>query len=187
MQTSNLKEKAKNIKAVTFDGDGVLFTGRVFIDSEEEKLKERSFVDGQGISLLRAAGIRIAFVTAEKSGFIEALGKKLNTLPSVQNGNWSPVGVFVGLMGDSKIEAINSWLEEAGIEWSECAHMGDDLSDYEILKKVGLPTAPAQAESIIKDICVFVTPRSGGDGAIRDLANFILEAKKTDVTSLARH
>lgn len=186
MQTSNLKEKAKNIKAVTFDGDGVLFTGRVFFDSKGEKLKERSFVDGQGISLLRASGIRIAFVTAEKSGFIEELGKKLNTLPSVQNGNWPPVSVFTGLMGDGKIDAINSWLKEAGIEWSECAHMGDDLSDYEILKKVGLPAAPAQAESVIKDVCVYVADRRGGDGAIRDLANFILEEKEVDIISLAR-
>lgn len=185
MSLSSISDKAKKIKAVVLDGDGVLFTGRVFVDGQDEKLKERSHIDGQGISLLRSSGILVAFVSAEASGFVEATGQKLNNLPSVKNGQWPPVGVFTGFISNQKIEVIEKWLKENNIDWSDCAYMGDDIGDYKIIQKVGFGAAPAQAEDIIKDICQFVAKRNGGDGAIRDLVNFILEAKNIDITTLA--
>ena len=184
MNSNDLSNKAKNIKAVVFDGDGVFFTGRVLVDSEGERLKERSHIDGQGISLLRAAGLLVALVSAESTGFLEAVGEKLNNLSSVKKGEWPPVGVFTGPLGKEKIKTIDQWLKEHGIDWSECAYMGDDMGDYEILKKAGFTAAPAQAEEVIKKICMFIAERRGGDGAIRDLANFILDAKGFDVTTL---
>lgn len=177
-------DKAKNLKAVVFDADGVLFTGQVFVDSKGESMKERSHVDGQGISILRASGLLIAFVSAESSGFLEAVGEKFNNLTSVKGEQWPPVGIFTGPISKGKITAIDTWLKDNGIDWSECAYMGDDIGDYEILKKVGFTAAPAQAEKVIKDNCMFVADRKGGDGAIRDLANFILEAKGVDITNL---
>lgn len=181
-----LLKRAKKIRAVAFDGDGVFFTGRAFIDPDRgEVLKERSHIDGQGISLLRSAGIIIALVSGEATGFIESVGKKLNGLPSVVSGAWPPVTIFTGPQGKGKVGAVEGWLSKAGISWEECAYMGDDMSDFEIMKKVGLATAPKQAERIIKKLAHFVAPRNGGDGAIRDLANLILEAKKIDVTKSA--
>jgi len=181
-----IADKAKKIKAVVLDGDGVFFSGRVFINKEgQEYLKERSHVDGQGISLLRAAGLRIALISGETSGFLEGVGnKKLNNLPSVQSGKWPPIAIFTGLQGKAKVETIDNWLKEINISWKECAAMGDDLSDYELLKKVGLAVAPAQAEEIIKNICHFVARREGGKGAIRDLADTILQSKEIDILSL---
>ncbi len=180
-------DRTKKIKAVSLDCDGVFFDGKAYIHPQDgEVFKVRSLVDGQGISLLRAAGVRIGFFTAEKSGFIEKVCEKLNNLPSVKNGTWPPIGVFSGLMGHEKVEAVEKWLSDAGVSWEECAHMGDDLSDYEVMQKVGLAAAPAQAEAVIKKLVHFVAERHGGDGAIRDLANFILEAKGVDVTALAR-
>ncbi len=183
----NLTERVKKIKAVALDGDGVFFTGRVFIHPKDgEFLKERSLVDGQGISMLRASGIYVAFISAEKTGFIERVGEKLNNLPSVKNGDWPPVGIFTGFQGYEKVVELGRWLESVSVKWEECAYMGDDLSDYEIFQKVGLATVPAQGEKIMKKIAHYVTTRDGGDGAIRDLANFILEAKGIDAVSLAR-
>ena len=184
MNASDISGVAKNLKAVVFDGDGVLFTGSVFMDAGGERLKERSFADGQGISMLRAAGIMVAFVSVEATGFLEAVGDKFNNLPSVKSGQWPEVGVFVGAIGQEKTETVGTWLKTRGIDWSECAYMGDDMGDYEILKKAGLSAAPAQAEEIIKKICLFVARRRGGDGAIRDLVNFILDAKGVDVRTL---
>lgn len=185
MAEINLVEKAKNIKAVVLDGDGVFFTGRVLIDPiKGEVLKERSHIDGQGISFLRAAGIIIALVSGEKSGFIEIVGEKLNALPSVKDGKWPPLAIFTGPQGKDKITSVDSWLREANLSWEECAYMGDDFSDYQILQKVGLATAPAQAEELIKKIVHWVAPRKGGDGAIRDLANLILGAKGVDQSLL---
>jgi len=78
-KNASLDERLARVKAVIFDGDGVLFTGRAFIHPERgELLKERSHIDGQGISLLRAAGVKVAFVSSETTGFLEILGKKMN-------------------------------------------------------------------------------------------------------------
>lgn len=181
----NLKEKLKKIKAVVFDSDGVFFPGRVFIDPEKgEVLKERSHIDGQGISLLRASGIKIALVSGEKTGFVERAGEKLNSFPSVESGKWSKIGIFIGFQSEQKVEIVEDWLKKIDAQWEECVAMGDDLSDYQLLKKVGVAAAPAQAETVIKEIVDFIAPREGGNGAIRDLCNLILEAKGIDQRSL---
>ena len=183
--TEELKEKLKKIKAVVFDGDGVFFSGRVFVSPKNgETLKERSHIDGQGISLLRAIGIKVAFISGEKAGFIEIVGKKLNSLPSVREGKWHKIAIFTGFQGGQKVEAIQSWLNEIGIKWSGCAAMGDDLPDYQLLKRVGVSSAPAQAEDIIKEIVDCVVSREGGNGAIRDFCNLILKAKEININNL---
>lgn len=181
-----LKDKLKNIKAVVFDVDGVLFTGRAFVHPESgEMLKERSHIDGQGISLLRALGIQIAFVTGEKTGFLTVICNKFNSLPSVESGKWEKVGCFLGLQGENKVEAIDEWLTSKNISWQECAAMGDDLADFQMLKKSAFASAPAQAEKIIKNIADYVAEREGGNGAVRDLCNLILEAREIDPTALS--
>ncbi|MBI2055486.1 MAG: HAD hydrolase family protein [Candidatus Sungbacteria bacterium] len=185
MLPQELHNRAEKIKAVALDGDGVFFTGRAFIHPEHgEYLKERSHIDGQGISLLRACGLRVALVSGEATGFLEAAGKKLNALPSVRDGRWPPVAVFTGPQGKDKVVAIGRWLEELGVSWKECAAMGDDVSDFELLKKAGFAAVPRQAEEIVKKIAHYATPREGGNGAIRDLCNLILEAKGIDETTL---
>lgn len=181
-----LKEKIKKIKAVAFDVDGVIFSGRVFVHPETgETLKERSHIDGYGISLLREIGIKIAFVTAEKTGFAKVVCDKLNSFSSVEEGKWSKIDLFTGHMGKNKAEIINGWLEKNKIKWEECAAMGDDIIDYQLFEKSGFAVAPAQAEKIIKKIADYVTEREGGNGAVRDFCNLILEARGVDQTTQA--
>jgi len=185
-----LREKAKRIKAAALDGDGVIFTGHVLEGPEGGFGKIRSHADGQGISLLRAAGIAVCCITGESgmnARFLESLVEKWNGLPSVKEGRWKPVKIFSGAERMQKTELVKSWLQDEGISLSECAAMGDDMTDYDLLKAVGeaggLAASPAQAEDVVKRIVHFVAPRRGGDGAIRDLANLILEAKEIDVTT----
>lgn len=185
---SDAKKIAKALKAVVFDADGVIFSGQVFIGVGpdgvyKEMLKARSHIDGQGTSLLRAAGLRLAIVTAESS-FAQVLTDKLNNLPSVKSGAWPPIDIFTKQVGADKTTVIGEWLVKNGISWSECAYMGDDVGDFHVMQKVGLPSAPVQAEALIKDVALFVAERRGGDGAVRDLCNFILEAKGIDQTTL---
>ena len=189
---AELLEKAKRIKALALDGDGVIFTGHVLEGLDGGFGKIRSHADGQGISLLRSAGIIVCCITGESgvnARFLESLVEKWNGLPSVKEGRWKPVKVFVGAERKGKTELVKSWLEEQGLAFSECAAMGDDLSDYDLLKAVaeagGLAASPAQAEEAIKKIVNFVAPRRGGDGAIRDLVNLVLEARGIDVTQSA--
>ena len=193
IKTSDARNVASKIKALVLDADGVIFSGSVLVSVDKkndgnfeykEVFKKRSHIDGQGISLLRSAGICIAIITAEKTGFAEALCQKLNRLPSVESGKWPAIDCFTDNIGKIKERAIGAWLEKLKIDWSECAYMGDDVGDFEVMKKVGFPACPNQAEKIIKDISFFIAKRDGGNGAIRDLANMILSAKKIDPTKL---
>ena len=175
-------KQGENIKAVVFDGIGVFFSECVYIHPEHgERYAMRSHVDGQGISLLRAAGIRVALATSEKIGFTKMMIDKLNSLPSVKEETWYPIEL---IDSGSRVERIGEWLASFGATWDECAYMGDDLGDYEPMKKAGLAAAPVQAEQVIKKIAHYVAPRRGGDGAIRDLCNLILEAKGIDPVTL---
>lgn len=184
---------AKRVRAVVLDGDGVIFPSQVLMtldDKGEYKVafQRRDHKDGQGISLLRSGGTVFAFITAETNGFAAAIAGKLNTLPSVRSESnskgWAPVEVFAGPIGTDKVFTIEKWLSANGISWSECAYMGDDIGDYEIMGKVGLPAAPADAENLIKTQALFIAERNGGQGAIRDLCDFILEAKGIDPINL---
>ncbi|QQG45464.1 MAG: HAD hydrolase family protein [Candidatus Sungiibacteriota bacterium] len=179
--------RARNIKAVALDSDGVIFTGHVIEGKEGPLAKTRCHADGQGVSLLRAAGIPIVCVTGEHgqhAAFLERLVEKWNGLPSVASGKWLPIKIFSGVERLQKVAVVESWLASHRLNLGDCAALGDDLTDYDLLRHVGLAAAPAQAEDVVKKVVHFVTPRRGGHGAIRDLANFILDAKGVDVTSL---
>ena len=181
-------ERARKVKALVLDGDGVIFTGHVLEGMDGPLAKTRHHCDGQGISLIRAAGMPVACMTGESGKhavFLEKLVEKWNSLPSVKEGRWHPVPVFTGAERSRKVDIIKSWLAEFGFSLEECAAMGDDLTDYDLIRAVGLAAAPAQAEDIIKRYAHYIAPRRGGHGAVRDFANLILEAKGIDVTALA--
>ena len=186
LNAKNIKQIRK-IKALALDGDGVIFTGHMLEGGDGPIAKIRSHADGQGISLLRASGMKIACVTGESgahAAFLKRLVEKWNNLPSVKDGHWPPVALFTGVERMGKVKIVEQWLKKNNLSLSECAAMGDDLTDYDILKSVGFSSAPAQAEEVIKKVVHYVVPRRGGDGAIRDLANLILKYQGIDPTSL---
>ena len=190
------RKLAQEIQAVVFDVDGVLFPAEVIegfydVSGNPIRIKTRSYTDGQGVSLLRAIGIRVAFVTNEKDEHARAITgvvEKWNALPSSEktpgDGGWPKVSLYTGMGGDKKVAAAELFLKEFGGSFEQCAAMGDDRVDSPLLRRVALRAAPAQAEKPVRDICHFVAQRDGGKGAIRDFANFILEARGIDPTTL---
>lgn len=184
-------ELARRIKAVIFDFDGV-FTDNSVLEGAPYKGKWRSHYDGQGVSLLRAVGIRVAVITNETGIHAEpaaGLVEKWNNLPSAkkppENGGWAEVAFFTGMGGARKIEAAEQFIISIGVSFEECAAMGDDLVDVPLLRRVGFPVAPAQAEKVVKEIALFITERPGGAGAVRDFVNLIFEARGIDPTILS--
>ena len=175
----------KDIKVVVFDAIGVLFSSTVVFDCDKgEVLRTRSHIDGQGISLLRSAGLHVVFMSASKDGFIDVLGKRFNGLPSVASGKWPPITLFTGVTGDLKTVFLGGWLKQHNISWDEVAYMGDDIGDYQVMQRVGFRATPARGEEIIKRDAHFIAQRNGGEGAVRDLCDFILNAKGIDITTL---
>lgn len=184
---AELHSRARAIRAVALDSDGVIFSSRILIGEDGSRFQQRSRVDALGIGLLRSAGIRIAVISGGSSVFLSTLTKQFNEMPSAKTGAWAPVNVLGGkhVLGKDKVTLAEEWLASIGVTWEQCAYMGDDLSDYHIMQRVGLAVAPRQAEEIIKRLSHYVTLREGGDGAVRDLANLILETQGVDVTQLA--
>ncbi len=176
---------AKNIKLVVFDTIGVLFSSTVIFDGDRgEVLRTRSHIDGQGISLLRSAGIRVVFMSASDDGFIRALARRFNGLPSVVEGRWPPIVLFTKVTGYLKVLCLGGWLKQEEISWDECAYMGDDIGDYQVMQMVGLRAAPVGGEELIKKDAHFISQRRGGEGAVRDFCDYILSSKSIDITTL---
>lgn len=182
-------EITKKIKAVVLDNDGVLTDNTEIIgNSDGTVLKRRSHYDGQGISFLRAVGIRVAILTGDSRQGAVAIGQlvdKWNNLPSMRNGSWHPVHLVTGIMGNDKAVQMKQWLNDISIDAGCCAVMGDDYVDLEMLKSADLRAAPVSAEKDIIDFVHVVSHRNGGSGAVRDLANFILRVQGYDMSKLA--
>ncbi len=182
---------AKVIRAMMFDVDGVLTDNRVPLGKGGGENRMRSYYDGQGTSLLRAIGFHLCFITNEKgdsaAGLMEFI-EKLNNLPSSKseaNANgWHPIKLYTGMGGVKKGTAAEEFLGEIGIPFEQAGFMGDDLVDIHLFKRVAFRAAPASAEKVVREMCHFVSERPGGYGAMRDVANFILEVRGIDPTSI---
>lgn len=183
------------LRFFAFDSDGVLFPNTVWegaeLAGEAFRPKLRSYYDGQGLSLLRALGLRLCIITNEKGAHaagVRAAVAKWNALPSAQKplaeGGWPPIELFEGCGGARKLAALNEWLARNGGTLSECGAMGDDLVDVPMLRAVAFRAAPRSAEEAVRTLCDFVSERPGGEGAVRDLANHLVAAFGKDALAL---
>ncbi len=180
------------LKALVLDFDGVCTDNTEEIGYPDGAIvKSRSHYDGQGISLLRDIGLRIAIATNEsEQNAIAArfLVDKWNRLPSAQiplgQGGWYPIKLFTGVGHNAKRDAVKKWLTALSIDPEHCAAMGDDLVDVPLLIVVGFRAAPATAEKVILDMADYVSIRPAGNGAVRDFANEILRVRGIDQTTL---
>lgn len=164
-----LKLKAKKIKLVAFDVDGVMTDGSLTFDENGVEYKTFNAKDGQGIVMLNRHGFKTAIITARNNGTVECRAKML--------------GITKLFMGQKNKEvALNDLCNEFNVSFDEIAYMGDDLPDLCVLKKVGLPSCPNDAVDEVKDVAIFVSNKNGGRGAVRELCDFILKsAEKLDL------
>jgi 3-deoxy-D-manno-octulosonate 8-phosphate phosphatase (KDO 8-P phosphatase) len=178
-------------KVLILDADGTFFDGyetrAIMPDNKVTIYKRRYFPDGQGLSFVRALGIRVLFVSGEGEP-LESNIEKLNNLPSVKNGSWSKIEMYSKKSGQGKVEAINEWLTKNDFDWNNCLYVGDDINDYKAMLKVksggGIVIAPNNATRKIKEVAHFVTEKAGGRGAIREISEIILDAKGVDESVL---
>lgn len=163
-----LKAIAKNIKLVAFDIDGVMTDNSLYFDENGVEYKRFNGKDGQGIELLIKAGIIPAIITKRFNGTIEHRAKVLGITELHQ-------GV------KEKLPAFQEILDKYGFSSDEIAYMGDDLPDICVLEKVGLPSCPSDAVDEVKAVSKFISTKRGGEGAVRELCEFILKSKSLDL------
>mgnify|MGYP003394361273 CR=1 FL=1 len=135
----------------------------------------------------RAIGIGIFFVSGEGEPLASII-QKLNELPSVKSGLWTAVGSIEYASGAGKVEGIEAWLQKKGFVWSECVYIGDDVNDYQAMKKVkesgGVVVVPANAAKRIRPLADIILRRSGGAGAIREFSELVVEIRGIDEVTL---
>ncbi len=163
IQSEDAYERAKKIKLVVFDVDGVMTDGRIVLDENGTESKFFNVRDGHGIKMLTRAGIQSAIVTGRSSKVVEYRGKEL-CIQHIRQGALN------------KAEVMGLLLKETGVWPEEAAFMGDDLVDIPAMKMAGLAAAPADSVTEVIEYAHIITDLAGGRGAVRELCEFILKA-----------
>ncbi|MCZ2291555.1 MAG: phenylphosphate carboxylase subunit delta [Burkholderiales bacterium] len=157
-------DKARNVKLVILDVDGVMSDGRIVIDDNGVEQRNFDIKDGFAVVALQMSGIDVAIITSKKSGSVRHRAEELK-IKHFHEGI------------KKKTEPYEKMLAEMGITDAEVAYVGDDLVDLSMMKRVGMPIAVADAVDEVKSVAAYVTKARGGYGAVREAAELILKTQ----------
>lgn len=162
----SIQTKAKKLKLLILDVDGVLTDGRLFFDNLGNEYKCFHARDGYGINLLQQTGVEVAVISGRKSNVVSLRMKSLG-IETVYQGY------------KNKILAFNKIMQNSQIEEEQVAYVGDDLLDLPIMLRVGLAIAVQDACLSVKQSADWCTSISGGLGAVREVCDLIMQAQGT--------
>ena len=157
-----VEQKVKKIKAIVFDVDGVLTDGGIIYDNAGMEIKRFNVKDGQIISHLKNNGFIVGAITGRNSQVVKNRCEELKL-------DFHFHGSHDKLVQYDRIKETYNLTDE------QIAYIGDDIIDLTILTKCGLSATPNDARIYMKKYVDYITPSKGGDGALRDLADFILD------------
>jgi len=160
----SLSSKAKTIKLIAFDVDGVLTDGGIIYDNSGMEIKRFNVKDGQIIAHLKRAGFIVGAITGRNSQVVKNRCEELK-LDFHYHGS------------SDKLVQYKKIKEDFGVNDEQIAYIGDDIIDLPILMRCGLGATPNDAREYIKNYVDYITPSQGGHGALRDLADMILESQ----------
>ncbi|RYM06387.1 HAD family hydrolase [Sporolactobacillus sp. THM7-7] len=155
------------------DVDGVLTDGKFYIGSDGTEYKTFHAQDGLGMTLAQHAGLKVAIITGKRSRAVTLRARQLGI-----------DYVFQGIQ--NKREKLLELIDDLGLVYENVCYIGDDLNDLAILEQVGFSAAPRNAVSYVKSHVDYVAKRKGGEGAVREIIDFIL-MEKCDYRKLIQH
>jgi len=161
---SEIIEKAKKIKAVLFDVDGVLTDGGIIYDNNGNEIKRFNVKDGMIIKYLQRYGIKVGAITGRSSAVVKKRCDELKL-------DFQAHGI------STKIEEFDRFKKIYQFSPNQIAFIGDDINDLPVITQCGLSATPNDARSYIKSHVDLVLESKGGDGALRDFADIILDAQ----------
>ena len=167
MGTTNLtqiRERARKIKLLIMDCDGVLTDGRILMNASGEETKLFDVKDGHGIVMFHRAGFRTGIISGRKSAVVQVRAKELG-VHHLHEMAWV------------KLEPYESILAEENLTDEAVCYVGDDVIDIPLLRRAGLAVAVADAVEEVKSHAHHVTQRAGGQGAVREVVELILKAQ----------
>jgi 3-deoxy-D-manno-octulosonate 8-phosphate phosphatase (KDO 8-P phosphatase) len=159
-----LRERAKRIKLLVLDVDGVLTDGRIYISHAGEELKVFHVRDGSGLVALQRAGVTVAIISGRDSAAVTRRAAELG-IRHVRQG-----------VGDKAAE-LGSLMSELGVAPGETACVGDDTPDLPMLAAAGLAVAVGDAHAALKPAVHWVTSAPGGRGAVREVCDLLITAR----------
>ena len=159
-------ERARHIRLLTLDVDGVLTDGTIYVDDHGREMKAFSALDGLGMKMAMHAGVAVAWITGSNAPVVAHRARQL--------------GIHHVVMGiEHKLPAWERLRGEFGLDPQACAHFGDDLPDVPLFAQCGLALTVPQATAAVAARAHHVTRAAGGHGAVREACELILAAQGT--------
>jgi len=167
-------KRAKRVRLMIFDVDGVLTDGRLWYGPEGESIKVFHVLDGHGIKMLAASGVTIALLSGRRSDAVERRASEL--------------GIAHVLQGiEDKRPAYERLLAQAGVGADAAGCMGDELVDLPVMTRCGFACAPCEAPEFVRRHAQYVTRAPAGGGAVRELCELLMQAQGTLEAQLAAY
>lgn len=161
---SSINYDLKRIKAFVFDVDGVLSGDILSLSADGDPMRTVNIKDGYAMQLAVKKGYILAIITG---GYTEAVRTRFSRL-----------GIeHIYMRSAIKMKDFEDLLSKTGLELDEIVYAGDDIPDYDIMKRVGLPVAPSDAAPEIKAIAKYISQKRGGEGVARDIIEQTLKAQ----------
>lgn len=158
---TKLRSRLSQVKLLALDVDGVLTDGGLYYSNSGEELKKFNVKDGQGLKLILQAGIEVAIITASTSQSVIHRARALGITHT-----------FIGV--ENKISVLENLCHKLSINLEQVAYMGDDINDIPVLQAVGCPLTVADAMAANKEYATYVTQLAGGQGAVREICEYLL-------------
>ena len=158
---TNFKEGLQQVKAFIFDVDGVLSSPRILLHPDGDLMRTMNTKDGYAIQHAARRGYPIAIITGGRSESIALRFRRLGL-----------TDVYLG--SSDKMVDFQNFLDNYEFEPDEILYMGDDLPDYEVMKRAGVACCPADAVEEIKSVAQYISPIAGGEGCARDVIEQVL-------------
>lgn len=171
---SALRRRARAVRLVLMDCDGVLTDGRVVFVSGGGEIKAFDSKDGVGVRLAQALGLEVGIVTGRRSEAVRRRARELG-LREVHQKVWD------------KLALVRRLLRRRKLGFEQLCFIGDDVVDLPVLRRAGLAVAPADAHAAVRSRVHWVTRRSGGRGAVREVLDRLLEAQGLGARLMERY
>lgn len=164
--------RAKQLRLVIFDVDGVLTDGSLYLTDDGQEIKAFFSLDGHGMKMLKRSGVELAIITARNSQLMVHRARNLGITHLYQGA-------------EDKLEAYQHLLGELDIAPEHIAYMGDDVVDLPVMRRCGLAITVPGAPDIVKQYAHYITTLPGGRGAAREVCELIMRAQGTWEAQLA--
>lgn len=164
--------RARNIRLVAFDVDGVMTDGTLFLADDGQEYKGFNSLDGHGLRMLKGSGVELAIITGRDSRVVEHRARNLG-IEIVHQGAHDKLAVYQALC------------RELNLDCEATAYMGDDVVDLPVMRRAGLAITVPAAPELVKAHSHYTTTREAGRGAVREACEFLMRAQGTLDAALA--